>query len=379
MANLRFPKVFVLTNVGTKFITTNTVKPNQLTADQVGFHTVDQFEVVGVGTGATPGATLTALQIHQNVGDNKFGTVRTKTINRDQVKAYYKQAASVPVTEVWYIGYDEVDNTKDIAAPCSKTLVFNIHIYEKSLAKWYSSNPGYNKTIIAATSACTAAAPDAIGDRDTIANAIVAAINNTAVSPFPDYTGSNELPNYVLATKVTTGTVGQADYRVGVKIETLALSPDLLNSCDPIKFYEAKLVTFDVMYNKHPHVNEDLAAQASFDVPITKFRGATSGGGFPAELAALEAESQGYDRVREVFENPRYMKTNHKIYAVDGAKYDYIYLQYEWSHRLGGRGSSMDQITEPYEVIIAAPTTTLQPVADVLNSWLTGKFAALTI
>ncbi len=106
MSNLRFPKTFVLDPVSTKFITDNTKKPNQLTDKQVGFHLVDQFGVLGVGIGATPGAAVRAIQIHQNIGDNKFGTVRTKTIKRDRVKAYYGQTASVGQTGIWHIGYD---------------------------------------------------------------------------------------------------------------------------------------------------------------------------------------------------------------------------------------------------------------------------------
>lgn len=369
MASLRFPKVFVLSPVSTKFITDNTKKPSDLASGQAGFFSVDDFEIIGNGIGATPGATLRAMQIHQNVGDAQFGTVRSKTIRREDVKRFYKQAASTPTTGVQYIGYDEADSTKDIAVAANKDIYFHFHIWDKQLTKWYNNNPGYNKTVYMNSGVVMDAGTPTVADKLTVANALAAAINATN-TPANDYKAGTELQNYVLATVVSTGTAGTAGYRVGVKIETLALSPALLNSCDPLKFYEVKLTDFSVFLDR---------SDTTIIIPVTILRTATSGGGFPAELAALEAESQGFDRVREVYDNPRYMKKNFVIYAADGSKYDYIYLQYDWTHNTGAAGASNGRITEQYEIIIAGPTGTLQAVADVLNSWLTGAFPTVTI
>jgi hypothetical protein len=357
MANERFAKVFVLDPASNW--KTAAAKPNNLAAKEAGAWAIDDFGVIGANIGATPsGNTVKKIQIHQNVGDNAFGTVRTQIIDIDKVRAFYGSTASAAQQEIWTIGYDGTDTAKTITANKGETLQFHIHIYSNQLVKWYGSL-GYDKTISVYTGAGSGAASAA-----AVAQAIADAINN-ANQPANDFATNTELQNYVVATVINSGT------SYGVQITTNAIAPDLLNSADPIKFYEVELVTLTL--------SQTNPTGASSVVPVTKVQAAASGNGFPAELAAMEAESQGYDRVREVFENNRFMKTNYVILATDGKKYDYLYIQYDYTHNAGAKGATNGQITEPYTAIIVAPTTTLQTIATIFNTLLTNRKAAVTL
>lgn len=369
MSNRRFPKVFVLSTVSTMFITDNTKKPRDLTTGQMGVHLSDQFEIPGVGTGATPDDSVNAIVLHQNLGDTRFGTTRSKPIYRDQVLRYYGETASTSQTAITYIGYNEVDGDTDIDLPCGKEIAIKVGVSNNGLLPWYNHKPGYWKTILLNTGCCDADNTNA--DKDDMADYIVGMINNT-LAPANDYEASNELPNYVTAVKVTTGVQGEASYRVGVKITSTAITPQLINLCDPIQFAEVNLTQIFVGID---------AGRECADVapPVTVNRVAKPGKGFPAFLADEEKESQGYDRVREVYENPRFMKlANYVINAADGVKYDSLYLEFTWTHDTPSAGASPKRLTEPYIVKIAGPTTTMQTVADVFNSWLDGKYPAVT-
>jgi hypothetical protein len=369
MSNRRYPAVFVLSNVGTMFVTDNTKKPRDLTSGQLGVHLSDQFEIPGVGTGASPDESVNAIVLHQSLGDNRFGTLRSKPIERAKVRRYYGETASTGQTAITYIGYDEVDNTKDIDLPCGKEIAIKVGVSNNGLLPWYNHKPGYWKTIVLNTGCCNADNDNA--DKDDMADYIVGQINNT-LSPANDYPASNELPNYVVATKVTTGTQGQADYRVGVKITSIAITPDLINLCDPLQFAEVNLTQI--------YVGIDAGREcADVAPPVTVNRVAKPGKGYPAFLAQEEKEWQGYNRVREVYEDPRYMKlANHIILAADGVKYDSLYLEFDWTHDNAQSAATQKQITDPYIIKIAGPTTTMQTVADVFNSWLDGKFPYVT-
>lgn len=368
MAQDRFEKVFVFKNVGTELITTNTLRPHQLTSGQVGIHLIDQDEVIGVGTGATPAPTaIQRIQIHQNVGDTKFGTVRTKTINVADVTGYYKSNTAAAATEIWYLGYDEVDNTKDILVPCGSELLLNFNIFSKLVSKWYGTVPGYRRALPINTGCCPVGEPDASVDRDVIADQIVAQFNMTNARA-NDFPVGSDLKSFITATKVVTGTQGASDRRVGIKFESVAIAEDALNLCDPTQWFERELVTFTVSIGKECAIN----------VPVTKTQSASPGTGWAAEVAAKEAESQGYDRVRENYENPRFMLTNYIKRATAGVKHDCLVIEYNWTHDTPG--GHPQRITEPYRVLFYSPTTSsLQTVADVFNAWLTGRFAAITI
>jgi hypothetical protein len=366
--NRRFLKVFVFTNTGTELVTSNATRPYQLTAGQIGFHTSNRMGQVGVGTGATPSPTANRyIEIHQNIGDTRFGTVRTKPIFVEQVTAYYKANPSNAVGQTSYIGYDESDTAKDISLPCGVNFKFHIQLYSKKLAQWYNNRPGFHKTIVVNTGACPLGEPNAVADKGAVADAIIAKINATDKRT-NDIDAANELPTWITATKVQTGTPGAADHRVGIKLVTVAVAEPSVTANDPQYWFEKDLVTFDVKVDETNGV-----------VPTTTTVTASPGTGWAAELAAWEAESQGFDRVREAFDQKKFYKNSNSfiIRAATGTKYDYLFLEYDWTHDTPG--GHPQTITEPYLVVIAAPTGTLQATANVLNSWLTGKHAAITL
>jgi hypothetical protein len=361
MPNDRFESNVIVLDPSTLW-NTAAARPHNLTSKQAGAFILDSFGVIGANIGATPsGNTARKIQIHQNVGDNQYGTVRTQPIDIEQVKAFTGSTASAPQTEVWTLGYDGVDATKTLSVNKNETLQFRFHVYSNKLAKWYNNNPGYNKTVSVYTGAGTGAA-----SASAVADALVIAINNSN-TPSADFKAGSELESYVVATKITAN----AGANVGVRIETIAVTPELLNSADPIKFYEVEIVTLGV--------SQLNPGNTGSTVSVTKVQAAATGSGFPAELCALEAQAQGFGRVREVFENRRFMKTNYVIFAEDGKKYDYLYLDYDYTHNTGARGASSGQITEPYRLIIAAPTGTLQAVATIFNTWLTNRRPAVTL
>lgn len=367
LENRLFPKVFVFTNVGTEFITNNAKRPYDLTFGQIGFHLSTREGQVGVGTGATPsGNTVKFLEIHQNLGDTKYGTVRTKAISIDQIRKYWKGNPSNATTQITYIGYDEVSSAKDIVLPCGVNFKFHVQLYSKLLAQWYNNRPGYHKTIVTNTGCCPSGDPNAAADKDAVVDKIIADINMTNKRT-NDIDAGNELKTYITATKVSTGTIGASDRRVGIKLETVAVAAPAVGTNSPQYYFEKDLVTFDIKVDD----------SCDWTIPVTEFQAATIGAGWAAELASWEAESQGYDRVREVFDQNKFMKSNYVIRAQAGVKYDYLFLQYDWTHDTPG--GHPQHITEPYLVVIAAPTTTLQPVADVLNTWLTNRHASITL
>jgi hypothetical protein len=366
--NRRFLKVFVFTNTGTELVTSNASRPKDLTSGQIGFFTSNREAQVGVGTGATPSPTANRfIEIHQNIGDSRHGTVRTKPIFVEQVTKYYKGNPSNATVQTTYIGYDESVNTKDIVLPCGVNFKFHVQLYSKKLAQWYNHRPGLHKTFVVNTGACPLGEPNAEADKDAVADAIIAQFNATNKRT-NDIDAANEFPTYITATKVTTGTQGQPDRRVGIKLVTVAVAEPSVNANDPAYWFEKDLVSFDVMVDETNGV-----------VPVTTTTTAAPGTGWAAELAAWEAESQGFDRVREAFDQKKFYKNSNSfiIRAVTGTKYDYLFLDYDWTHDTPG--GHPQTITEPYTVVIAAPTGTLQSTANVLNSWLTGKHAAITL
>jgi len=112
ISNLHFPKVFVF-NPSTELVVVNTARPNDLTLGQVGFFNA----ITGVGSTSTiTPTTAPALVVHQNLGDNKFGTTRTRTLFASAVRDWRGVKAALPADQISYVGYDEVDNTKNLVA-----------------------------------------------------------------------------------------------------------------------------------------------------------------------------------------------------------------------------------------------------------------------
>lgn len=373
MSNLRFPKVFVFSNVGTKWIVDTAAKPPALTSGQGGPFIVDEYGVNTGGAGAAPNpAVITTIRFAQNVGDSAYGNVQSKPIRLRDVRGYLGKKATALTTQITYIGYDEVDDAKDISVNCGKEILIPIMVWEKKLARWYSP-VGFKKTLIIDTGCCPdCGSPCTAADKEAIAAMIVTQIN-TGLQRTGDFLAGNELGQYLTATAVDNGEVGDA-LRVGVKIETKAVDnddQDALNSCDPNKFWEFQTYYFTVgtAYNGYCD---------GTSMPITTTQNADPGTGWAAAVAALEAESQGYDRVRNPHTSyPFNKKNNYKIYAVAGTKYDYFHLKFDWEHRQGG---GIDPyVREPYEVILICPTTTGDLIETCLNTWLAGRFTALNL
>lgn len=370
MDNLNFPKVFVMT-AGDKWVTN--ALSTALTLGQVGLIEVNQFQVAVAGAGAAPSpATKPRLKFAQNVGDSSYGTVQSKVIEVSSVKRWLGQAARAATTQITYLGWDEVDGTKDIYAICGQELIVPIHLYEKKMARWY--NPvGFHRSLIVDTGCCPdCGSPCTAADKTYIADTIAALIN-TGQQRVGDYEVGNEFGSYLIATVVTNGLTGAA-LRVGVKIETRVVDNDdqaALSSCDPNKFWEFQTYYFNVggVYNGYCDGTK---------LPVTTTQQADPGCGWAAGVAALEAESQGYDRVRDpVTAYPYSTKNGYKIFAVAGTKYDYYHLVFQWVHRVNTGTTSY--IGEPYEVILIIPTGLGATIQTDINAWLAGRFTAVVL
>lgn len=364
LGNLRVPKVFVF-NPSTELVTSNASKSTDLTLGQVGTFRAD----TGVGTGTTS-TTITCPQmvIHQDVGDSKFGTVRSKVIHGQLVRGWHAKKAVAATAQVSYIGYDEVDNTKDLVAYEGQEIVINIHVYDNELRKWYGP-VGYHVRLVPEWATCAVCQEDCQRiDQDKLADWIVAAVNGTN-APSGSYPTTLELKNYIVASKVTTGTQGQPSYRVGVKLTAVAYTPELLAKCDPQQEYKPNVLNFTVGI-----------PQSCPNFPITYTTKAKPGSGWPLEVATLEKESQGYDRVRESFDHPKYMKNNYYIRATDGVKYDFYYLEFDAPHQNTTPVMGNKETKDPHIIIFAVPTGTGGNLETVFNNWLTPLgFAAVTI
>lgn len=370
MSNLNFPKVFVAT-AGNKWVTNKL--PPALTLGEIGLVEVDQFQVSVGGSGAAPNpATKPRLKFAQNVGDSAYGTVQSKVIEVNSVRRWTGKLARAATTQITYIGYDEIDGTKDIVANCGQELVLPIHIYEKKMARWYAPI-GFHRRLIIDTGCCPdCGSPCTAADKTFIATKIAALIN-TGDQRVGDYAVGNELGAYLIATVVTNGETGDA-LRVGVKLQSRAVDNDdssALNNCDPNKWFEFQTYYFQVggVYNGFCDATQ---------MPVTTTQQADPGTGWAAEVAAEEAESQGYDRVRDaVTQYPFSAKNGYKIFAVAGTKYDWYHLVFDWTHRVNTGTTS--HIKEPYEIRIAIPTGLGGQIQTDLNAWLAGRFTAVTL
>ena len=383
MSNLTFPKVFVWDPGTNNLAIDSDLKIASLRAGlatgQVGVFRSD----TGVGIGNSSGgvaslssSTTPVIEIHQNLGDSRFGTVRTKQIQVQRVKKWYGVPARNAQAQITYIGYKE-SGTDTITIKKSDKVSLVVTLYVRELTRWYGPMP-YTKRFDIDLSNCTTCLSDCtVLDADSVADEIVAKINGTlpAGQYFP--VGS-ELPNYLTATKVATGTVAGGDRKVGVKVVASIPAVEALNSCDPKQFFEAKTVTFKLNFDNY-----------CVGAPITYAQNADPGEGYAGMVAQLERESQGYDRVREVFDYVQWMKlANFVINAKDNVKYDLYYLEFEaYSKVTGGQTNKRE---EDYTVIFAVPAGTGNDgptvsgadisLETVFNTWLAGVgFTGVTL
>jgi len=361
IANLRKPTVFVL-DPTTELIVTDTVSPDELTFGQVLLARADTL--LGIGAGALPIDTP-AIQIHQDLGDTHFGTIRTPDIYAERVRAWRAVQDTDAVPQITYLGYDEVVGTKTLTAYVNQDIVITINIWNNDLMRWYGPN-GYTTRIVPEPSLCIPCQADCtLMDPDVLADWIVAYINGTN-APAGGFPTQLELKNYMTAVKVATGTIGNADRRVGVKLTAVTYSPELINTGDPQQFYKSNMISFSV----------GIPANCP-NFPVTTTQKPKPGNGWPLEVTDLEKESQGYDRVRDAFEHAKYMVKNYILRAANGTKYDFYYLEYERAHRSSRiTGETID----PYIVIFCVPAGTGAALQTAFNTWLAPLgFAAVTI
>lgn len=361
IGNLRYPKVFVF-DPSTELIAGNTVKPQDLTLGQVGFFNAK----TGVGTTTTPtNVSAPVIEIHQNLGDNKFGTTRTKHISVESVRRWHAVKAAAAVDQITYIGYDEVDGNKSLVAYKGQEAQLNITLFDNDLMRWYGPT-GYPHRINLDIARCSPCVADCeLLDPDDIADFFVAYINGTN-TPSGNFPVTHELQNYLTATKVATGTQGTSDRRVGIKLVGKPKAIELLETCNTQQFAKTQLFTFTV--------GVPLNCP---NFPIATLTKPKAGNGYPKEVAELEMESQGYDRVRNVSEETKYMQSNFIIRAANGVKYDFYYLEFNVKHNDSGIPK---EITDPYIVIFAVPTGTGGALQTLINGWLSPiGFTAVTI
>jgi hypothetical protein len=171
VGNVFFQKTFVF-NPTTQLIAAGV--PNALTTGQVGFFNAK----TGVGTTLTPtNITAPVIMIHQNLGDNKFGTTRTKPLSVQKVDSWYAVKAAAAVDQITYVGYDEVDGTKTLTAYYGQFVELVITLYSNVIKQWYGCT-GYTERIPLDLSLCAACIADCtLIDPDTIADFYVAYIN----------------------------------------------------------------------------------------------------------------------------------------------------------------------------------------------------------
>ena len=354
-SNLSFPKVFVTNSNNSEILANPNLNPYDLAIGQIGFFNPATQKGIGFYSGITP-LTAPKLQVHQNVGDPSFGTIRTKEIFATKVRKWYGVKAEVPVAQISYIGFNESDPNATIKIKKGDDVSIIVNVYDKILTRWYGQGP-YTKRLDINLSSCRSCTSDCtILDPVEVATEIARMINGIApVGSF--YPEGSELRRYMIASVVQTGN-GDA-LRVGVKI--VGILPDIqkLNNCDPKQFADSNFVTFDIGTDNR-----------CVTLPITKAQTATVGQGFPIHVAMDEAESQGYDRVRDQFDYAQFMKLHpFIIFAQNGVKYDQYIVEFEDTHKT--TGTDTNNRSDDYSLVFYAATGTGASLESFLNAWLT--------
>ena len=346
MSNLKHPKVFVFDPAANAIVFAN--KPYDLTSGKFGLFNGATLTGVGASGSLTP-LNAPTIQLHQNVGDTRHGTVRTKAITASKVTRWYAVPARTATAQVTYIGYKET-GTDTISLKKGQNLTLVVTVYEKLLSRYYA-RPYIKRLPIDLTSCLDCVTDCTVLDASTVADQIVAAINDAY--PTNSYPGGSELPNYMTATKVTDGT------HYGVKIQGILPAQSLV-STDPKQYFETKFASFEVGADNY-----------CIGLPVTTTTIADAGEGWPMLVADLERESQGYDRVRDVFEFERFMKlAPFIINAQNGVKYDQYYIEYDVDHNTPSAGPSQ-KADDGHVAIICVPTTGGVTVEAFFNAWLT--------
>lgn len=352
MSNLKHLKAFVFDPATKPIIFATDKKPHELVLGEFGIFHANSLLGVGTLASVTP-VNTPVVQFHQNVGDNRHGTVRSKPVAAASVKRYYAAEARNAVAQVTYIGYKETGADK-LLVKKNQELTLVITVYEKGLSRYYAQP--YTKRLPIDISACSDCVTDCtLLDQNAVADAIVAAINDAA--PANSFPGGSELPNYMTAVKVSTGSGDTL--QVGVKITGINATLAPITN-DPKQFFEPKITTFEVGFG-----------DPCITVPVTTTVVADAGDGWALLVADMERESQGYDRVRDQFEYQRFMKlADFIINAQNGVKYDIYYVEFDEASHVPSAGPAQYN-QDTHVIAICVPTTGGATVEAFLNAWLT--------
>ena len=357
-ANLVFPHTFVY-DPGVTALEVGAAKGVlDLTVGQVGIFNAK----TGLGLNGAAWTSVPEIFIAQNLGDKKFGAVRTKNIHINNVVKLFGRIATNPSTQLTYYGWNGTAGNIDLRVGQELSVV--ITIYERKLSRFYNPR-GYTVTIPVFLGGCAVCESDCTKlDPCSVADAIVAAINGTD-APAGNFPTTRELQNYITAATVSNGLTGDTK-KCGVRLVGKAISPDVLNSCNPAQFFDVAFSHFSV--GTRGDCNKPL---------VTTLRTAKPGSGYPLEVATAEKESQGYDRVREVFDDPAYMALdNFIINAKSDKTYDAYALDYNWGHSSKPSAASPARIVEPYRVNVFVPRATGTAFEAAINAWIAGSTIA---
>jgi hypothetical protein len=340
MSNLRFMKAFVFDSGDKALLTDNTKYSHDLTARQLGI-----FDKNGLGIGNSPSKAATGyFQIHQNVEDSKFGSIRTKPIHFGQLRAWYGKKYAAPVAQVSYIGYDESDDTKQLKATCGQEYVVPIHLYSEEIKLFWPQ--GLHKNVLVKTDCCVPCADNCdLVEQTSLAAAIKAAIE--ADTELAEWFSSIT----VVTTDVDTTTIA------GVKLVGKSPETCVVPCADPHQPFKFDLFSFTIGTQNY----------CANNWPVTTTITSTPGIGTFCEARSIEVESRGYDIQREAFDNAIYEKNNPAYLTLAGKTYDIYTLQFDYSHRTPGVATPT--ITEPYEVIflvVAGTGSTLETKMNLL-------------
>jgi hypothetical protein len=242
----------------------------------------------------------------------------------------------------------------------NKEVVIPITIYYRPLSRWYGSRNYHHRIVINLADCACIADPCALYADLPIAQAIADYINNVGV-PVGGFPATHELGEYLTASVVQNGDGGVGGPIVaGVKIDAKPIAVDLIEVCNPQQFYEAKWVHFTVG-----------SALTCGTIPATTTVVAKPPQGVAPAVRELEMESQGYDAVRDVFDNPKYMKlANYKTFTVDGISYDNYNIVWDWEHDTSARGATNGLITERYIQQFFVNADSGVALEAFLNAWI---------
>ena len=125
--------------------------------------------------------------------------MRSKFIDFRNLRGWYAKKYAAPVPQISYIGYDEVDNTKELAANCGQEYTIPIHLWSTFLKKYHPS--GYHRDLLIPTACCIPCADNCdLVDQEVLAAGIKEQIEADA-----------ELMYYISTVEIVTTVLNAGD------------------------------------------------------------------------------------------------------------------------------------------------------------------------